>query len=38
MKPELLYSDVIEIDERVLTDGTVEKPLDEAAATAPSRP
>ncbi len=34
VKPELLYSDVIEIDERVLTDGTVEKPLDEAAATA----
>lgn len=34
VKPELLYSDVIEIDERVLTDGTVETPLDEAAATA----
>jgi 5-oxoprolinase (ATP-hydrolysing) len=34
VKPELLYSDVIEIDERVLTDGTVEKALDEAAATA----
>ena len=33
VKPELLYSDVIEIDERVLTDGTVEKALDEAAAT-----
>jgi 5-oxoprolinase (ATP-hydrolysing) len=34
VKPELLYADVIEIDERVLTDGTVEKPLDEAAAKA----
>lgn len=27
-KPELLYDRVIEIDERVRTDGTVEKPLD----------
>jgi len=34
VKPELLYSDVVEIDERVLTDGTVEKPLDEPAAKA----
>ncbi|PPD16531.1 MAG: 5-oxoprolinase [Methylobacterium sp.] len=34
VKPELLYSDVIEIDERVLTDGKVETPLDEAGATA----
>ncbi|MCA3563047.1 MAG: hydantoinase B/oxoprolinase family protein [Methylocystis sp.] len=30
IKPELLYSDVVEIDERVLADGIVEKPLDEA--------
>jgi 5-oxoprolinase (ATP-hydrolysing) len=29
VKPELLYADVAEIDERVLADGTVEKPLDE---------
>jgi 5-oxoprolinase (ATP-hydrolysing) len=32
IKPELLYSEAIEIDERILTDGTVETPLDEAAA------
>ncbi|MEQ9121892.1 MAG: hydantoinase/oxoprolinase family protein, partial [Alphaproteobacteria bacterium] len=32
--PELLYSHVIELDERVLADGTVERPLDEAAAKA----
>jgi 5-oxoprolinase (ATP-hydrolysing) len=31
IKPELLYSEAIEIDERILTDGTVETPLDEAA-------
>ncbi len=30
IKPELLYSDVVEIDERVLADGVLEKPLDEA--------
>jgi len=30
IKPELLYFDVVEIDERVLADGIVEKPLDEA--------
>jgi 5-oxoprolinase (ATP-hydrolysing) len=30
IKPELLYSDVVEIDERVLSDGVVEKVLDEA--------
>ncbi len=29
VKPELLYADVAEIGERVLADGTVEKPLDE---------
>jgi 5-oxoprolinase (ATP-hydrolysing) len=29
IKPELLYSDVVEIDERVLADGVVEKALDE---------
>ena len=34
VKPELLYSDVVEIDERILTDGTVETPLNEVAATA----
>ncbi|PDT46499.1 5-oxoprolinase [Sinorhizobium fredii] len=32
IKPEALYSDVIELDERVLADGTVERPLDEGAA------
>jgi 5-oxoprolinase (ATP-hydrolysing) len=30
VKPELLYSNVVEIDERVLADGAVERPLDEA--------
>ena len=30
--PELLYGDVIELEERVLADGTVETPLNEAAA------
>jgi 5-oxoprolinase (ATP-hydrolysing) len=30
IKPELLYVEVAEIDERVLADGVVEKPLDEA--------
>jgi 5-oxoprolinase (ATP-hydrolysing) len=30
VKPELLYSEVVEIDERVLSDGVVETPLDEA--------
>jgi 5-oxoprolinase (ATP-hydrolysing) len=30
VKPELLYSRVIEIGERVLADGTVERPADEA--------
>jgi 5-oxoprolinase (ATP-hydrolysing) len=29
IKPELLYGSVAEIDERILADGTVEKPLDE---------
>ncbi|WP_064697267.1 hydantoinase B/oxoprolinase family protein [Rhizobium aegyptiacum] len=29
VKPELLYADVVEADERVLADGTVERPLDE---------
>ncbi|MDX0692849.1 5-oxoprolinase [Sinorhizobium medicae] len=32
IKPEALYSVVVELDERVLADGTVERPLDEAAA------
>ncbi|PWJ84500.1 5-oxoprolinase (ATP-hydrolysing) [Pseudaminobacter salicylatoxidans] len=32
-KPEALYDSVVEIDERVLNDGTVERVLDEAAAT-----
>ncbi len=32
IKPEALYSGVVELDERVLADGTVELPLDEAAA------
>ena len=32
--PEPLYGRVIEVDERVRADGTVEKPLDEAAARA----
>jgi len=30
VKPELLYTEVVEIDERVLADGVVEAPLDEA--------
>ncbi|ODR91498.1 5-oxoprolinase [Sinorhizobium alkalisoli] len=30
-KPELLYDRIVELDERVLTDGTVETPLDDAA-------
>ena len=30
IKPELLYNRVAELDERVLSDGVVEKPLDEA--------
>jgi 5-oxoprolinase (ATP-hydrolysing) len=34
IKPELLYADTIEIDERVRADGTVERPLDELGATA----
>ena len=32
VKPEQLYSDVVEVDERVLADGVVEKALDLAAA------
>lgn len=32
IKPEALYSEIVELDERVLADGTVERPLDEAAA------
>ncbi|HXW19443.1 MAG TPA: hydantoinase B/oxoprolinase family protein, partial [Roseiarcus sp.] len=32
LKPEQLYSDVVEVDERVLADGVVEKALDLAAA------
>eukprot|EP01036_Dinobryon_divergens_P046939 gene46938-biopygen38017 len=34
VKPEQLYERVVEIDERVLADGTVERPLDEAAFAA----
>ncbi|OCP00001.1 MULTISPECIES: hydantoinase B/oxoprolinase family protein [unclassified Ensifer] len=34
IKPEALYQDIVELDERVLADGTVEKPLDEAKARA----
>jgi 5-oxoprolinase (ATP-hydrolysing) len=34
VKPELLYSEVAEIDERVLADGFIETPLDEAQLTA----
>ncbi|GGK27392.1 hydantoinase B/oxoprolinase family protein [Salinarimonas ramus] len=34
VKPDELYDDVVEIDERILADGTVERPLDEAAARA----
>jgi len=32
VKPEALYDEVVEIDERVLADGTVERPLTEDAA------
>ncbi|MET4691339.1 hydantoinase B/oxoprolinase family protein [Sinorhizobium fredii] len=32
IKPEALYSDIVELDERVLADGTVEKKLDEKEA------
>jgi 5-oxoprolinase (ATP-hydrolysing) len=32
IKPEALYSDIVELDERVLADGTIERPLDEDAA------
>ena len=35
--PELLYSRVVEVDERVMADGTVETPLDLAAAEAEFR-
>ena len=35
--PELLYSRVVEVDERVMADGTVETPLDLAAAEAEIR-
>ncbi|MGJ3262892.1 MAG: hydantoinase B/oxoprolinase family protein [Salinarimonas sp.] len=34
VKPDELYEDVVELDERVLADGTVETPLDEAGARA----
>ncbi len=34
VKPELLYSRVIEINERVLADGTIEAPADEGEITA----
>lgn len=37
VKPEQLYERVVEIDERVLADGTVERPLDLAAAEAALR-
>ena len=37
IKPEALYDDVVEIDERVLADGTVELALDERAAEAALR-
>ncbi len=33
VKPELLYAEVAEIDERVLADGAIETPLDEAQLT-----
>jgi len=29
IKPDVLYSSVLEVDERILSDGTVERPLDE---------
>jgi 5-oxoprolinase (ATP-hydrolysing) len=32
IKPEALYAEVAELDERVLADGTIERPLDEEAA------
>ncbi|HXV29517.1 MAG TPA: hydantoinase/oxoprolinase N-terminal domain-containing protein, partial [Sinorhizobium sp.] len=32
IKPEALYADVVEFDERVLADGTIERSLSEAAA------
>uniref|UniRef100_UPI00056508B3 hydantoinase/oxoprolinase N-terminal domain-containing protein n=1 Tax=Sinorhizobium sp. CCBAU 05631 TaxID=794846 RepID=UPI00056508B3 len=32
IKPEALYSEVVELDERVLADGTIEKGLDETEA------
>ena len=32
IKPDLLYDDVVEVEERVLADGSIDKPLDEAAA------
>src|SRR3954454_20355937 len=31
VKPQQLYAEVVEVDERILADGTVERPLDEAA-------
>jgi 5-oxoprolinase (ATP-hydrolysing) len=34
IKPELLYEQVTEVDERVLADGTVETPMDEAGTRA----
>ncbi|MEZ2132199.1 MULTISPECIES: hydantoinase B/oxoprolinase family protein [unclassified Sinorhizobium] len=34
VKPEALYAEVVEIEERVLADGTIEKALDEQAARA----
>ncbi|RUX13232.1 5-oxoprolinase, partial [Mesorhizobium sp. M2A.F.Ca.ET.042.01.1.1] len=34
VKPDLLYDRVVEVDERVLTDGTVEVPLSESALRA----
>lgn len=37
VKPEALYDDVVELDERVLADGTVEQALDEQAVEAALR-
>jgi len=37
IKPEALYQDVVELEERVLADGTVETKLDEAATEAALR-
>ena len=37
VKPEALYQDVVELEERVLADGTVETKLDEAATEAALR-